>query len=503
MQWPSLWQASWRRRVVGLAAVSFCIAGLTLALALLMSNVSQVVTLLGGSALVLVLLIRWFLVILLRSQGEKLGQLYIAQVRSAFFERWLYVPTDKAPARFGVMLMRLISDANALKQWVALGWLQMLTGALTIAAILLVCALNWPRLFSAFQIVIVVFFSWHLVLTHWILKSERDIRRARGRLSGQVGEFTMARLAAIQMRWLPRVTRRLNNASAELGNKSAAQQWPIMLVNGLTDVAVPILIVVLSIQFAGDAPSLAAAMLIIGLLASTLIDISRAWVFACQFYVARQRLTQVATNMAVANPTGKLNTTAPCSLALRSLKLDGLGAWKEEAEYGERVWVFGLGKSQLGKALFRQVEPVQGYVMLGGRKLGKLSHRVLFNTVAVESADIPIVRGSIRRNLSSSPVDDAMLANIMDLVGLAAMSLDDKVAELGKGLSNVEQWQIRIARALSKQPRVLYLDDPPIRLAPVLHRLAHSFSGTLIVASDYEFALDFDQHWQLDPVRLL
>ncbi|WP_119393357.1 ATP-binding cassette domain-containing protein [Salinibius halmophilus] len=502
MNWPTLWQQAWRRQVVTLVLMSIVVAVLTFFLALLMAKLSLLATTTGLLLFIGLLLFRWLLLILVRTQGERLGQRYIAQVRATFFERWLNVSSDQAPPRFGVMIMRLISDANALKRWIALGWLQLLTSLLTVAAIILASLLNWPALVAPFAVFLLLFVIWHAVLTYFLVQSERAIRRARGKLSGQVGEFTMARLAAIQMRWLGRITRRLNNASEELGAKSAAQQWPAMLANGLLDAATPLLIVFLSIQFAGDASNLAAALLILGLLSASLVELSQAWLFGCKFYVARQRLSQVAINMASPSAGGSLKKSSAAAVALRSVQLDGMGVWQASADAGRRIWVHGRGKSALAKLFFRQLAPKSGYVMVGGRKMHNLSRKALYGSIAVETGEIPLVRGSLRRNLSGG-VSDEQLLEILQWVGLKDFSLEHKIGELGRGLTSTEQWQVRLARALSKAPAVLYLDDPPARLLPALERICAAFPGTLLIASDSQMDLPFDDHWQLDPVSIV
>ena len=168
--------------------------------------------------------------------------------------------------------------------------------------------------------------------------------------------------------------------------------------------------------------------------------------------------------------------------------IDSLSLGVERGETLGLVGESGCGKSSLGKAIVRLVEPVEGTVRLDGEDLARLTHRQWLpwrrrmQMVFQDPLSALDPRKTVRRTLTL-PLEvhrigyaaqrrervDALLHR----VGLAPALADRMPHELSGG----QRQRVNIARALSLDPDVLICDEPVSALdvslqAQVLNLLA-------------------------------
>jgi tungstate transport system ATP-binding protein len=123
----------------------------------------------------------------------------------------------------------------------------------------------------------------------------------------------------------------------------------------------------------------------------------------------------------------------------------------------------GAGKTTLLRLAMGLIPPSRGHVTWGGREDVAPAHRAI-----VFQRPVMLRRsaaGNIRYALAAAGVPrrarDARVAELTALVGLGA--LGDRPA---RKLSGGEQQRLALARALAKEPQVLFLDEPSASLDP-------------------------------------
>ena len=139
-------------------------------------------------------------------------------------------------------------------------------------------------------------------------------------------------------------------------------------------------------------------------------------------------------------------------------------------EPGESVAIVGPsggGKTTLVKLMLGLLAPTDGQVLVGGvdlQKLGVDAYRRLVGTVM---QDDPLFAGSIADNVSffdACPSQEAIerctrLAAVHDDIAAMPMGYHTLIGDMGAALSGGQRQRLLLARALYKQPRILFLDE--------------------------------------------
>ena len=137
---------------------------------------------------------------------------------------------------------------------------------------------------------------------------------------------------------------------------------------------------------------------------------------------------------------------------------------------GESVAIVGPsggGKTTLVKLVLGLLAPTDGKILAGGldiQKLGIDRYRKLVGTVM---QDDQLFAGSIGDNISFfDPTPDqsaiehfAKLAAVHDDIAAMPMAYNTLIGDMGAALSGGQKQRILLARALYKQPRILFLDE--------------------------------------------
>jgi ABC-type multidrug transport system fused ATPase/permease subunit len=147
--------------------------------------------------------------------------------------------------------------------------------------------------------------------------------------------------------------------------------------------------------------------------------------------------------------------------------------------------------------------------------LSRTTPRSTFRYVGVLSPDLPLLRGTVRRNLTyaarncpSVEVQRVILATDLDeVLEQLPDGIDTWVTEGGRNLSLAQRRRIALARALMGNPPILLLDEPTAGLDPdskaaFRATLARHQGTTLLVTHDPDELALADQVWVLDAGRL-
>jgi ABC-type multidrug transport system fused ATPase/permease subunit len=157
----------------------------------------------------------------------------------------------------------------------------------------------------------------------------------------------------------------------------------------------------------------------------------------------------------------------------------------------------GAGKSTLLRCINRLLIPHAGCVLLDGADTSELEPTALRRRVGLVGQVPVMLPGSVRENLSYAlaPASaEEELATALRAAGLDAAFLDRPAAELSGG----ERARVALARALTRTPELLLLDEPTAALdaaaarhvGTTLTALARDGLGVVVATHDLPFAAD-------------
>jgi ABC-type multidrug transport system fused ATPase/permease subunit len=176
----------------------------------------------------------------------------------------------------------------------------------------------------------------------------------------------------------------------------------------------------------------------------------------------------------------------------------------------------GSGKSALLSVVARLADPDKGRVLVDGQALQKCTIRSCAAHISIVSAALPLMRGTLRRNLLYRWRDapEAELQRVIDLCGVADViaqlpgGLDGTVYEGGVNLSQGHAARVALARAMVRKPKVLLLDEPTNGLDEQARRHFRAtlagYAGTvLMVTHDPDELAMADQVWRMEHGKVV
>jgi len=127
----------------------------------------------------------------------------------------------------------------------------------------------------------------------------------------------------------------------------------------------------------------------------------------------------------------------------------------------------GGGKTTLLKIMLGLLEPTSGEILIDGIPLQTIGVRVYREQVAAVMQDDQLLSGSIADNICFfDPTFDqermvlcAQMAGIHDEIMAMPMAYNSLIGDMGSSLSGGQKQRVLLARALYKEPRILFLDE--------------------------------------------
>lgn len=147
--------------------------------------------------------------------------------------------------------------------------------------------------------------------------------------------------------------------------------------------------------------------------------------------------------------------------------LDGIDLRIEPGESVAITGPSGSGKSTLIAVLLGLLQPEAGEILLDGKPLRQLGAGTMRRLAGTVLQDDVLFAGSMAENICCFDVQPdherirrcAELAAIHDDIAAMPMGYDTLVGDMGTVLSGGQKQRVLLARALYKQPRVLFLDE--------------------------------------------
>ena len=135
---------------------------------------------------------------------------------------------------------------------------------------------------------------------------------------------------------------------------------------------------------------------------------------------------------------------------------------------GEKIAITGAsgcGKSTLLKCLMGLIDPIEGEILIDDQPVKKILH--YRSQIASVMQEDQLLSGDIAENIAcfSSEIDHqkvylcARLACIHDEIIKMPMGYNTLVGDMGAGLSSGQKQRVVLARALYREPRILFMDE--------------------------------------------
>ena len=127
----------------------------------------------------------------------------------------------------------------------------------------------------------------------------------------------------------------------------------------------------------------------------------------------------------------------------------------------------GCGKTTILSLLLGFIRPNEGKILIDGQDINDIDMRSFRNLVGVVSQDSVLFSGTVKENIAygETNINDGeiektlKLANLWDFVRSLPDGVYSKLGEGGVSLSGGQQQRVTIARALIREPKVLFLDE--------------------------------------------
>lgn len=444
-----------------------------------------------------------------RTDGERMGQRYTAELRMVLFDHLARVSSRELQRRRqGSLLLRFVGDLKAMRLWVSLGFSRVIVASLSIAGVTLGLFIAAPRLAIASCIALLLCAAIAQLLAVRTRIAMRDARYRQSMLAANVSEKVTS-MAVLQLfGQVARERARIVRQAKRLESAATAQAQYSALLRALGDTAAmlasgAVLLTGGWLAAAGslDAGAAIAAMVLAGLQAPALRDLGLALGYRASADVSREKFRQFLARhpQLIETPNSTAIVPTEGRLELRGVSLgnvfDDLSAVFEPGRIHLIRGANGSGKSTLLALAARLMQPERGEVLLDGQTLA--AHRLdsVHRSIGMAGPDLPLLRGTLDANLRyrwrRAPA--AELQRIRQLCGIDELAatlpdgLQTRIDEGGRNLSPGQRQRVMLARALLGNPAVLLLDEVDSNLDPqaesILDDVLRNYAGTVLMVS--------------------
>lgn len=488
---------------------------------------SQALTALGALALVVV--VHSWLRAVEFSVAEKIGYDVVRRLRMAMYGHLQGMTQQQFQHRArGGLLLRFIGDLSMLRTWISRGLLGGLTALIVLVGTLITLVVLNVWIGLSIVAVLAAGAALSLGSGRQMRSATRIMRRRRSLLISNIDE-QMNALPVVQVfgrargeyARLSRQNESLHKALCRMASLRGRLRG-ISSAAGLLAVVAVLAVGLLEVRRGYASVGLVVAALIV----TRQLNVPVRTLGLSHDYWHRARVSRGKVSDFLRSSSRGLEPEGLDRLKVRrggiefrdvmvSGALDGLTAAAPAGEVVAITGGTGSGKSSLLGLVCRMVDAEAGEVLVDGQPLSATTPASTYPHVGVLSPDLPLMRGTIRRNLTygyrdATPeeVQRVVLATGLDevLAGLD-LGLDTWVTEGGRSLSLAQRQRIALARALMGNPTILLLDQPTAGLGEdskdrFRQTLAHHQGTVLLVTHDPDELAMADQVWLMDAGRV-
>ena len=127
----------------------------------------------------------------------------------------------------------------------------------------------------------------------------------------------------------------------------------------------------------------------------------------------------------------------------------------------------GGGKTTLLKIMLGLIQPSEGEILIDGKPLALIGNEAYRDNIGVVMQDDSLLSGTIADNICffdethdlQQMADCAELAGIHDDIVQMPMGYNSLIGDMGTSLSGGQRQRVLLARALYRQPRILFMDE--------------------------------------------
>jgi ABC-type multidrug transport system fused ATPase/permease subunit len=465
------------------------------------------------------------------------GQRAIADMRRRVQAHILRMPTSYFDrTKSGVLLARVMEDADGIRNLIGTGIIQLVGGSLTASAALIVLFwLNWQM--TAGALVLLLIFS---AIMFYAFRRLRPIFRQRyeltsrvtGRLSEALGGVRTLKVYTAEKREERVFTRGVfelfRNIASTITGTSAVTAASTVIVG-----AIGVLIMVVGGQaiLAGTMTlgELVMYIFFVGLMAAPLVQIAGIGTQITDAFAGLDRIREMlelpteGEDHRLREPVQELRGEVSFEDVWFEYE-EGVPVLRDvsfQAPAGTTtalVGPSGSGKSTLVSLVLAFAEPQEGRVRVDGHDLSRVRLPDYRSQLGVVLQDNFLFDGTIRENISFSrpgASDDevraaARVANADEFIDRLEQGYDSIVGERGVKLSGGQRQRIAIARAILADPRILVLDEATSSLDSEsealiregLHNLRRGRT-TFVIAHRLSTIVAADQILVLDEGRIV
>jgi ABC-type multidrug transport system fused ATPase/permease subunit len=465
-----------------------------------------------------------------RIDAERMGQDYTHRVRVKLFDHLSGLgPRALQKRSRGAIVLRFVGDLNALKRWVSLGLARVtVAGVTTVGALLALAVVNW-LLALGVTVVLAGGTFYILSLGKQLREAVKEGRRRRSYLAANVNE-KVASMAVVQVFGQSnRERRRIGRQSKRLQKAMVARARRIGLMRAVTHsttaLASGVVLLIGANQVASGRATpgtVVAAMTIVGLLIPALRDLGRVYEYWHDAQVSAKKIRQFLKTPTLVKELANAPDLKPVQGRLEFADVSLSGSVKRVtavAEPGQVVALVGpngAGKSTLLSLAARLIDPDEGRIALDGQDLAKHSLASVRRAVGMMSPDLPLLRGTIDKNLRyrwpDAPAEEVDRVRVLCEIDQVLAELPEgeqtRVSEGGGNLSLGQRQRIALARALLGNPSILLLDEADAHLdhdsSAVLDRIIADYRGTILfVTHSGDRLAASDIIWHIEDGRLV
>ncbi len=461
--------------------------------------------------------------------AEQLGQDYCHRVRLLLFRRLnRLAPRSVRQRSSGALMLRFVGDLTALRNWVSRGLSRIVVAGLTsLLALLVLLSLNW-RLGLAVGLSLALGLFCNLKLGAQMQQRVREARTRRSQLAANLGEKINSPAVVQAFGQCELEQRRVARQSRRLKQAMVSRAKAIGRMRATTEAAMGVATAAVFLFGAAEAAAgrtspgtLVAALTVLGLLKPAIQRLGRVYEYFQSAQVSRHKLEEFLRTPGLLSEIKEAPDLqpGPGRLEFRRVRLGNLlKSISAVAEPGSRVAIIGAngsGKSTLLDLAARLLDPDKGRILLDGQLLARHSLSSVRQAIGMVSADLPLLRGTVEKNLRyrwpDAPPEEVRKA--LSWCGLDVMLKDfpngeqTRVLEGGSNLSLGQRQRLALARALLGTPPVLLLDEADSNFdrqsGQVLDRILAEYPGTILMVTHNPGRIaTADSVWKLQEGKL-